>query len=387
MRHDRLYLNDIVEAADHIAEFLDGRDFPAFQTSELLRSAVVQKLAVIGEGAARVSEALKTRHHRIPWQQIIAFRNILVHAYFGIDWDLVWRAARNRCPVLRTQVAEILAAMSYSTHAKGNGPQVARGHRLFRRYIGVDYSGAETPAASLKGLRVYMSDGFSPPDEVQPPAGFKKYWTRRGIAGWLEARLSEAEPTLVGIDHGFSFPVQYFEKHGLPADWPAFLEDFQRHWPTDDDFTYVDFVREGHCGHGAMRSGNSRWRRVTEMRTRSAKSVFHFDVPGSVAKSTHAGLPWLLYLRRRIGERVHFWPFDGWTIPAGRSAIVEVYPSIWSARYPQGDRDSHQHDAYSTAAWMRGADDSGTLRAALNPQLSNEDRRLAQIEGWILGVD
>jgi uncharacterized protein with HEPN domain len=41
--------------------------------------------------------------------QIVAFRNILVHAYFGIDWDVVWRAAKNRCPVLREQVALILA--------------------------------------------------------------------------------------------------------------------------------------------------------------------------------------------------------------------------------------------------------------------------------------
>ena len=42
----------------------------------------------------------------------MAFRNILIHAYFGIDWDVVWRAAKNRCPVLREQVARILAAES-----------------------------------------------------------------------------------------------------------------------------------------------------------------------------------------------------------------------------------------------------------------------------------
>jgi hypothetical protein len=42
-------------------------------------------------------------------------------------------------------------------------------------------------------------------------------------------RLSEETPTLVGIDHGFSFPVQYFEKYGLSHDWTAFLRDFQHH--------------------------------------------------------------------------------------------------------------------------------------------------------------
>jgi uncharacterized protein with HEPN domain len=110
MRHERLYLNDIVEAADHIAEFIAGADFQAFQGSEMLRSAVVQKLGVIGEAAARVSADLTSRHPEAPWPQIVAFRNILIHAYFGIDWDVVWRAATNRCPVLRVQIADIIAA-------------------------------------------------------------------------------------------------------------------------------------------------------------------------------------------------------------------------------------------------------------------------------------
>jgi hypothetical protein len=70
----------------------------------------------------------------------------------------------------------------------------------------------------------------------------------------------------------------------LPLDWRNFLEDFQRHWPTDDDHTYVDFVREGTCGDATARSGNAKWRRVTEIRARGAKSVFHFDVQGVSCK-------------------------------------------------------------------------------------------------------
>ena len=121
---------------------------------------------------------------------------------------------------------------------------------LFQRYIGVDYSGAETPTSSLKGLRVYVVDTRSSPIEVLPPSSSKKHWTRRGVAEWLVQRLGEDEPTLVGIDHGFSFPIKYFERHRLPHDWPAFLDDFQRHWPTDEDHTYVEFVREGAAGDG-----------------------------------------------------------------------------------------------------------------------------------------
>jgi hypothetical protein len=49
-------------------------------------------------------------------------------------------------------------------------------------------------------------------------------------------------------------------------------------------------------------------------------------VQGSVAKSTHTEIPWLRYIRQRLGERVHFWPFDGWDTPARRSAVAEVCP-------------------------------------------------------------
>ncbi len=256
----------------------------------------------------------------------------------------------------------------------------------FDRYIGIDYAGAQTPTSSLKGLRVYLADRASEPVEVQPPLSPRKYWTRRGIAEWLVARLSEDPPTLVGIDHGFSFPLRYFEKYCLPHDWPWFLEDFHRHWPTDEDHTYVDFVREGERGSGAARAGNARWRRLTEERAPGAKSVFHFDVQGSVAKSTHAGLPWLRYLRQKVGGRIHFWPFDGWEIPTARSVVAEVYPRLWSGSFERKDRNRDQHDAYSVAAWVRATDLNGSLAEFFKPSLTPAELKVAHIEGWILGL-
>jgi uncharacterized protein with HEPN domain len=108
MRREELYLRDIVEAADHVANFLAGVDFRAFSESELLRSAVVQKLAVIGEAAARLPKPLHDAHPETPWPRIVAFRNILIHSYFGVDWDVVWIAATKEAPALREQVDEIL---------------------------------------------------------------------------------------------------------------------------------------------------------------------------------------------------------------------------------------------------------------------------------------
>src|SRR6056297_1861560 len=258
-------------------------------------------------------------------------------------------------------------------------------HPDFQRYIGIDYSGAETPNSSLKWIRVYQAHHDSSPGEIGPPPSARKYWTRCGLAQWLAEQLSGDMPTIVGIDHAFSFPLRYFEDHHLEPDWPSFLDDFQQYWPTDEGNTYVDFVRDGLRGNGAARSGSARWRRITEERTK-AKSVFHFDVPGSVAKSTHAGLPWLRYLRNQLGGRVHFWPFDGWEVPAGKSALVEVYPSLWSKNTPREGRTPDQHDAYVTAAWLRQVDTVGSLGKFFKPELLPGQYSVAQVEGWILGV-
>ena len=114
--------------------------------------------------------------------------------------------------------------------------------------------------------------------------------------------------------------------------------------------------------------------------------MFQFDVQGQVAKSTHAGVPWLLYLRQQVGERVHFWPFDGWTVPDGRSAVVEVYPALWSRGFDSEERNGDQHDAYAVAEWLRRADLDGSLRAYFAPPLAPDEQALAQVEGWILGV-
>ena len=107
---------------------------------------------------------------------------------------------------------------------------------------------------------------------------------------------------------------------------------------------------------------------------------------GSLAKSTHAGIPWLRFIRQQLGDRVHFWPFGGWDIPEGRSAVAEVYLALWSRSFAREGCTSDQHDAYSIAAWFSRADRDGSLAGFLNPDLTPPERTLAQAEGWILGV-
>lgn len=118
----------------------------------------------------------------------------------------------------------------------------------FDLFIGIDYSGAQTPTSRLKGLQVYAAQPGGVPDKRFGPAhsnnGQPFDWTRAEIARLLLEQARQGVRFLAGIDHGFSFPLSYFRRYGLES-WPEFLADFVRHWPTDDDRVYVDFVREG----------------------------------------------------------------------------------------------------------------------------------------------
>lgn len=258
---------------------------------------------------------------------------------------------------------------------------------LFRNYIGIDYSGAQTPTASLKGLRVYVAEGEQKPKEVMPPPSPRLYWTRKGLAEWLYERLQGTDPTVVGIDHGFSFPLAYFKQYQLPGRWDQFLADFCIHWPTDEDHVYVDFVLNGMDGNGVARMGNPHWLRLTEKRTRTATSVFRYNGQGCVGKSTHAGLPWLRYIRQKLGKRVHFWPFDGWDPSNGVHVIAEVYPSLWKHHFPVDGLTPDQRDAFVVCRWLQDKDLRGDLRRWFQPPLSADDLATANIEGWILGVE
>ena len=261
--------------------------------------------------------------------------------------------------------------------------------RMFQRTIGIDYSGSDTPLKRLSGLRVFKSDGNDPPREVRSRAHPKGQWNwnRKEIAEWLVEQLQKQDkPTLVGIDHAFSFPIEYFQKYNnlIGPSWHYFLVDFRKYWPTHEDGNLVRKIKRG---TGQCRSGESTWRRLTDHCSGTAKSVFHFNVQGSVAHSTYAGIPWLRYVRKELGDGVHFWPFDGWDIEKGKSVIAEVYPSIWRGRFRRADSmNDHQHDAYSIAGWLSRADRNGWLADYLNPNLSQAERDRASTEGWILGV-
>lgn len=258
----------------------------------------------------------------------------------------------------------------------------SRGIVRFARHIGIDYSSAQTPTSRLKALQVYEAPSDGEPGRVATPTEGAKNWSRLEVAQYCLTAIETGELAIIGIDHAFSFPPSYMKRYGIET-WDRFLDDFMRHWPTADPHTYVDFVREGN-----PRTGESDELRLCEQWTAGAKSVFQFDVQGSVAKSTHAGLPWLLWLKEMPGsrERLHFWPFDGFETPDGKSVVAEVYPSLFRRRYPKDGRSPDEHDAWAVGAWLQEADRRGTLPRYFAPPLTLQERKQAELEGWILGV-
>ena len=117
-------------------------------------------------------------------------------------------------------------------------------HLSFERFIGIDYSGALRHRLRVsKGARVYEADDATEPQEIAPPRGSAKYWTRRGIAEWLVAKCSMQTQTLVGVDHGFSFPLQLSNATVYLLDGPYFLDDSQQHCSYRSSFGSMSMTR------------------------------------------------------------------------------------------------------------------------------------------------
>lgn len=128
--------------------------------------------------------------------------------------------------------------------------------------------------------------------------------------------------------------------------------------------------------------------RLTEQWTQSALSVFRWQAGPTVAYSTFAGIPWLCWIRKVAGGRIHFWPFDGWELPPEKSVLFEAYPALYKRRYvdERGDKREDSFDAYATARWVTDMERRGALGRYLEPPLTDAERERAMREGWILGV-
>ncbi|HBL28428.1 MAG TPA: hypothetical protein DD490_16470 [Acidobacteria bacterium] len=98
MDRDLGWLVDILIAARDLLEFKQGATREEFLRSKLLRSAILHQLVVIGEASRRLSEDFRARHPEIPWHQVIALRNFVVHEYDEVDFTVIWNVCERHVP-------------------------------------------------------------------------------------------------------------------------------------------------------------------------------------------------------------------------------------------------------------------------------------------------
>jgi uncharacterized protein with HEPN domain len=108
MRNYRLYLKDILDAIDSIESFVSGMDLAMFQADDKTSSAVMRKLEIIGEATKQVPDEIRKAHAAIPWKEMAGMRDRLIHFYFGIDYQLIWRAIKERLPQIKGEIDKIM---------------------------------------------------------------------------------------------------------------------------------------------------------------------------------------------------------------------------------------------------------------------------------------
>lgn len=111
MRDFRLYLLDIIAAIDRIEQFTEGMDLTAFRMDDKTTSAVLQKLEVVGEATKQIPKEIRQKNPQLPWKEMAGMRDKLIHFYFGIDYELVWKAIHNRLPHVKQGIKKLLADM------------------------------------------------------------------------------------------------------------------------------------------------------------------------------------------------------------------------------------------------------------------------------------
>lgn len=108
MRDDRERLLDMLDAVEAVNKYA-AKGRAAFDTEELVQTWIIHHLLLLGEAAARLSDAFADKHPDIPWSKIVGMRNILIHGYFVIDKEIVWSVVQNDLPQLERQIRAWLA--------------------------------------------------------------------------------------------------------------------------------------------------------------------------------------------------------------------------------------------------------------------------------------
>jgi len=108
LRDYRLYFLDVLEAIRKISKYTSQKKFETFIKDDMAVDAVVRNLEVIGEAVKHIPEKVKQDYPDVEWREIAGMRDKLTHDYFGVDYELVWKAIAKEIPELEKKVKDIL---------------------------------------------------------------------------------------------------------------------------------------------------------------------------------------------------------------------------------------------------------------------------------------
>ena len=111
-RNYNLYLQDIVEAADRVASYVEGVTRGQFEADQMRIDAVIRNLQIIGEAVKKIPGSIREAYPSIPWYEIAALRNRVIHVYFDVDLNVTWNVVQCELPMLKTQIQQILKERS-----------------------------------------------------------------------------------------------------------------------------------------------------------------------------------------------------------------------------------------------------------------------------------
>lgn len=107
-------LQHMLDSTQAILSFARGKRRASLDNDRLFQSAVLRELEIVGEAAGRVSEKTKKKFPHIPWKELMGLRNRLIHAYFDVDHDIVWKTIREYLPSFLKHLQEAIETFEHN---------------------------------------------------------------------------------------------------------------------------------------------------------------------------------------------------------------------------------------------------------------------------------